>query len=241
MVLAGSIALWTASGFLALPSAPASHGAFTEFNGSYEGAAGWMSPVDPNLGVAPVFGASLCAGQTNAGSAGGACPQIVVNRGDSLTVHVEDNTFTDVAFAVCVDTNWDSVCRPEIPDDWLYFSTCPNGGILALTHNGPPGPMLIFLMAQADLSDVCSATSGFFSGLLSGSTTRGPECSDGDDNDGDGSFDLADAECLGPSDDDEAIPECSDLVDNDGDLLVDMMDPNCTDPSDRFERTIATH
>jgi LPXTG-motif cell wall-anchored protein len=68
------------------------------------------------------------------------------------------------------------------------------------------------------------------------------QCSDTEDNDGDGVIDAQDPGCLtpdgtyNPNDDDERN-ECTDTVDNDGDGLVDFgTDPGCTDAQDDDER-----
>lgn len=54
-----------------------------------------------------------------------------------------------------------------------------------------------------------------------------PTCSDGVDNDGDGSTDYpADSSCEA-ADSDREITQCSDGADNDGDGLVDTADPDC--------------
>lgn len=73
-----------------------------------------------------------------------------------------------------------------------------------------------------------------------------PECSDTDDNDGDGVIDAQDPGCLtpdgtyNPNDDDERN-ECIDTVDNDGDGLVDFgNDPGCESPQDDDERNQGT-
>ena len=69
-----------------------------------------------------------------------------------------------------------------------------------------------------------------------------PACSDGIDNDSDGSTDHpADRGCTGPSDTDETDPPppppaCSDGADNDSDGLTDHpADPGCSSPSDTDE------
>jgi hypothetical protein len=64
-----------------------------------------------------------------------------------------------------------------------------------------------------------------------------PDCSDGIDNDGDGSKDFpADAGCDSASDELETPLECSDGVDNDGDGLVDApADGGCEGPDDPSE------
>ena len=61
-------------------------------------------------------------------------------------------------------------------------------------------------------------------------------CSDGVDNDADGSVDFpADPGCSTPADPDER-PECSDEIDNDGDSLIDHPDdPGCPFPSASIE------
>jgi hypothetical protein len=57
-----------------------------------------------------------------------------------------------------------------------------------------------------------------------------PECSDGIDNDNDGSTDLADVDCSSELDTSEApltVPECNDGLDNDLDGFIDWVDPEC--------------
>ena len=79
---------------------------------------------------------------------------------------------------------------------------------------------------------------GFLSGTLSCSglctyditqcvAAPDPDCSDGDDNDGDGQTDYPnDVGCISAGDDNEAN-QCVDTIDNDGDGLVDNADPGC--------------
>ncbi len=66
-----------------------------------------------------------------------------------------------------------------------------------------------------------------------------PECSDGQDNDGDGAIDYpADQGCDGSSDDSEAPnpSQCSDRLDNDGDGKNNYPnDPGCSSPADNDE------
>ena len=59
-----------------------------------------------------------------------------------------------------------------------------------------------------------------------------PQCSDGEDNDGDGAIDLADLGCASENDNDESDdpqrPQCSDEQDNDADGFTDFpQDPGC--------------
>ena len=85
-----------------------------------------------------------------------------------------------------------------------------------------------------------------------------PQCSDREDNDGDGVIDAQDPGCLSgpggaynPNDDDETdqpgTTECSDIVDNDGDGVADAADPGCLsgpggayNPADDDERDAGT-
>jgi hypothetical protein len=71
-----------------------------------------------------------------------------------------------------------------------------------------------------------------------------PQCSDGIDNDGDGSIDLDDPDCSSPDDNSEGsggggggggTPQCSDGVDNDGDGNIDLDDADCSSPDDNSE------
>jgi len=67
-----------------------------------------------------------------------------------------------------------------------------------------------------------------------------PECSDGVDNDGDGTVDTADTDCTGPNDTSEnpsgqAFPLCSNNADDDGDGKTDGQDPGCSGPNDGSE------
>jgi hypothetical protein len=76
-----------------------------------------------------------------------------------------------------------------------------------------------------------------------------PECSDKQDNDGDGYIDEDDPGChsgpkggYNPNDDDERDkpppkPQCNDGQDNDGDKKIDMKDPQCKNPEDNDEST----
>ena len=72
------------------------------------------------------------------------------------------------------------------------------------------------------------------------------QCSDGQDNDGDGKWDYpADPGCTDNSDNDEynapppSVYACSDGADNDADAKVDMADPGCTGPTDNDEWNLA--
>lgn len=61
-------------------------------------------------------------------------------------------------------------------------------------------------------------------------------CSDGEDNDGDGAVDCADLDCLNASSCQEV---CNDGIDNDNDGFVDCEDGDCSDFEDcQFERCI---
>jgi len=65
-------------------------------------------------------------------------------------------------------------------------------------------------------------------------------CSDGLDNDGDGTVDLADIGCAAVDGNIEN-PQCSDGYDNDGDGTIDFGgDPNCNDPTWNRERAVAS-
>ena len=70
-----------------------------------------------------------------------------------------------------------------------------------------------------------------------------PECSDTQDNDGDGVIDAEDPGChsdgdagnpdsYDPNDDSESGPQCSDSADNDGDGAIDAEDPGCHSDGD---------
>jgi large repetitive protein len=64
-----------------------------------------------------------------------------------------------------------------------------------------------------------------------------PECSDNEDNDGDGLIDLDDPGCENAVDNDERQRQCADGVDNDEDGLTDYpADPGCGSFSDNDER-----
>ncbi|GMU74026.1 MAG: hypothetical protein AMXMBFR44_2250 [Candidatus Campbellbacteria bacterium] len=73
---------------------------------------------------------------------------------------------------------------------------------------------------------------------------RPPQCSDGEDNDGDKQTDYPnDPGCQSADDDDEAnATQCSDNIDNDDpeDELIDMNDPGCSSPQDDDELNQAT-
>lgn len=76
-------------------------------------------------------------------------------------------------------------------------------------------------------------------------TCERPECSDGEDSDGDGTFDFPDEPgCLNASDNDETddcpdgpdCPQCSNGIDDDNDLLTDFgADPGCESAADTTE------
>ena len=74
------------------------------------------------------------------------------------------------------------------------------------------------------------------------------QCSDGDDNDGDGRTDFGDDPgCISALDDDETdgLAQCSDGIDNDGDTFIDWADginlnpdPGCSSALDNDERNL---
>ena len=69
-----------------------------------------------------------------------------------------------------------------------------------------------------------------------------PQCSDGDDNDGDGLIDLEDPGCDDALDNDERQRQCADGEDNDGDGLTDFpSDPGCGSPNDNDEEIRLNH
>jgi uncharacterized repeat protein (TIGR01451 family) len=82
-------------------------------------------------------------------------------------------------------------------------------------------------------SSVSSSSSSAWSSVSSAL----PECSDGRDNDGDGSADQYDFSCSGPYDNDETNPkaQCQDGIDNDGDGQIDRLDAGCLYPQDNDE------
>ena len=104
--------------------------------------------------------------------------------------------------------------------------------------------LVITVLAAAGEDPVERVTIGHAEtgGLVCGAAATPPECSDGEDNDGDGKVDHPDDPgCDSPEDDSEidapAPPECSDGIDNDGDGKIDFtgQDPGCDSPEDDSE------
>jgi uncharacterized repeat protein (TIGR01451 family) len=86
-----------------------------------------------------------------------------------------------------------------------------------------------------------SSSSSSYSSMIfwsSASSLGSFACSDGIDNDGDGTSDQFDFSCFGPNDNDETNPlsACQDFQDNDGDGLIDFpQDPGCQSKQDNDE------
>jgi len=101
-------------------------------------------------------------------------------------------------------------------------------------------------VSGADPSGATGSIPSDGQGLERDQDSPSTECSDGQDNDGDGSVDLADAGCSnldGTAENSDATPatpptpptECSDGQDNDGDGSVDLNDAGCAGPEGTAE------
>jgi hypothetical protein len=105
----------------------------------------------------------------------------------------------------------------------------------AVKDGGADGDLLGYLYAGNTCDDNVPASVAVEGEIL---VQKAPQCSDGRDNDGDGSTDFpADLGCSSAADDTESPnPECSDGVDDDGDQLSDFpADPGCSSPGDDSE------
>jgi hypothetical protein len=98
------------------------------------------------------------------------------------------------------------------------------------------GPSLVIRDAAGPIESWAAAEGWRASATAGGSPGSGdsPVCSDGADNDGDGSTDTADAGCAGASAGEED-PACDDGRDNDADGAADTADPDCASASDDDE------
>jgi hypothetical protein len=120
-------------------------------------------------------------------------------------------------------------------DPWLYPGRfrCVSGPDLELCADGAWASMtcpgLGLCVPQPNHTGVCLPGDDF------------PECSDGEDNDGDALADFRDPECTSPLDNSESARLCGDGMDNDGDTLVDYPDdPGCSSAEDNDEANPVT-
>ncbi len=96
--------------------------------------------------------------------------------------------------------------------------------------------LLVFSLPVLALLPGCSGEGGGTAGADGGGIIDLPaQCSDGVDNDDDGTIDGFDPGCSGPDDDDERQHQCEDGADNDGDGAVDLDDRGCADADDDDE------
>ncbi len=196
--------------------------------------------------------------QPDVDGTGGACPDIIVEPGDEVSIFIcetgadsvaqQGRECDDVSFAACVDGNGNGLCRPEEEADSLFVHTCGegNGAHLRFTHDDSKdrGNLVIWIMQETGgNAQVCPAVTGWIHTLVAHPTQPIHECMDGLDNDGDGWIDWpADPGCDSPDDDVELTPSCSDGRDNDDDGLVDYPnDPGCSSPGDWTEQNPYVH
>lgn len=105
------------------------------------------------------------------------------------------------------------------------------------SHESVPEPLSVDIAPVLKDGTICPLTGT--SRACSGDTplVYAFECSDGLDNDRDGSVDSADRGCSDPYDDDESddppayVFQCQDGIDNDGDAFCDLAGSTCTDNS----------
>jgi len=86
-----------------------------------------------------------------------------------------------------------------------------------------------------------TGSGGYYYDFAWGRDPTRPQCSDGNDNDGDGKTDLADPGCTDGNDNDEynaPPPQCSDGIDNDGDGKIDLADKGCSGATDNDETNV---
>jgi hypothetical protein len=115
----------------------------------------------------------------------------------------------------------------------VWERTGPNPIVIVLAYD-----YFDFGTYTVEWNDCCPQSIGTFSVSVEDEPVYVPECSDGINNDGDGSADWPlDAGCSDPDDDSEGpTPECSDGIDNDGDGAADFRnDLQCMTPYDESE------
>lgn len=167
---------------------------------------------------------AVCQGTTPTYSASSEVVNLVIGGEDPLSGPLND-LITQIADAigasplvdlVNIEVNKVTVSATGASVDALVVSV--------LQVADPAAPPVQIRVGHAEVSGVtCGAI---------------PQCSDTQDNDGDGRIDALDPGChtdgnpnnpdsYDPNDDDESDPECSDLADNDGDGVIDAADPGC--------------
>lgn len=172
---------------------------------------------------------AVCVGTTATYSASSEVVNLVIGGEDPLSGPLND-LITQIADAigasplvdlVNIEVNKVTVSATGASVDALVVSV--------LQVADPAAPPVQIRLGHAEVSGVtCGAI---------------PQCSDTEDNDGDGRIDALDPGChtdgnadnpdsFDPNDDDESDPECSDLADNDGDGVIDAADPGCHSDGD---------
>ncbi|MEQ1786151.1 MAG: hypothetical protein ABL966_03790 [Acidimicrobiales bacterium] len=173
---------------------------------------------------------AVCSGNTVTYSASSEVVNLVIGGEDPLSGPLND-LITQITSAINasplvdlldIDVNVVTETADGVSVDALVVSV--------LTALDEDAPLVQVRLGHAEVADVtCGAAAAL------------PQCSDDDDNDGDGVIDADDPGChtdgdasnpdsYDPNDDDEAdedLPECSDGVDNDGDGVSDEADPGC--------------
>lgn len=181
----------------------------------------------------PVGGVVVCSGF----GLGGNCLPTRVGFGEQVSVTVTDDLLGPaVSFGVCVDGDGNMLCRPETsiqgdphcqpgligegcPQDSLVFNGCNTvAGVIdfghtntvSFTHLGGRGDLILFMMQEVSILGVCLAVAGTIDVTIVGDA---PECSNGLDDDGDGTIDdptsnplTPDPDCTGPQDGSERPP-----------------------------------
>ena len=140
-------------------------------------------------------------------------------------------TFTCVAAASQDVVSFVGAGRVTATCHGLVSATCATGAVGACVERGDPAPCNCAMIGECRGEGV-----GFFT---CAPWPRAAPCSDGLDNDGDGTADWpGDVNCGSPEDSDEsgATPACWDGLDNDGDGLKDFpRDVGCAGPYDESE------
>lgn len=139
---------------------------------------------------------------------GGACLDINLNAGDNVTIGVDDEVADAVSVAACQDGDGDGLCREDVGsgDFWALADCLAPGDSLDFQAVGR-GRLQVFVLSRLDTELPCAASAGMVAVAVN-IQGRPPECSDLQDNDGDGFTDWSggDPECDDPFDDTEDPP-----------------------------------
>lgn len=203
---------------------------YRTFTGTYNAGLGW-SDVSFETGSPGLMAALVTCGKGT--EWGGSCAPTFVDQGETIQIDLQDESIPEVRFMACVDGDWDGICRPEFPADRIYIEPCTDGdNRLTVPHRGPMGALDVYVLHG--LENGCIPTRGLLDGLLH---RPQPECSDLQDNDGDGAADYPlDNDCSSPFDNIERPPQCRDQRDNDASGRTDFpADPGCSSPEDDYE------